>query len=163
MQLLLGVAAVAACHSTGTSGPPNATATVASAPAVVVSAPETRDAAAASPESTTLASASPAAEAPRAFLLQLLDVARRHDAAAWSQLQSPSMRARNLESAPQAELRMASWENDLDELETAIRSGRVFTAPSGGRTVILVETPEQPTRAVAFVTVENGELRLDEN
>ena len=58
---------------------------------------------------------------------------------------------------------MAAWANDLAEIEADIRQGRVFTEPSGGRTVVKVEAPGVPARAVVFVTVEDGQLKLDEN
>jgi hypothetical protein len=105
----------------------------------------------------------PDADAPRAFLLQLLDAARRRDFSAWSVLESRHLRARDLQSAAWANLRMEAWANDLGKLEAAIRTGRVFTKPSGDRTAIMVEAPGQRARAVAFVKVEDNRLRLDEN
>jgi hypothetical protein len=100
---------------------------------------------------------------PRAFLLHLLDAARSRDASAWSILQSQHLRTRDLQSGPLADLRMQAWANDLGRLEAAIRGGHVSTTQHGGRTAITVATPGQPAKAVAFVTVEDGRLRLDDN
>jgi len=157
-RTVLGVAAVVACDATGTSRAPNAPATAASAPAT-----GERDAASAPTQIADPKPAPTSAEAPRTFLLELLDASRRRDAEAWSRLQSQSLLERDLESAPLAELRMAAWANDLAEIEADIRQGRVFTEPSGGRTVVKVEAPGVPARAVVFVTVEDGQLKLDEN
>jgi hypothetical protein len=100
---------------------------------------------------------------PRAFLLHLLDAARRRDSSAWSMLQSQQLRARDLQSGPLADLRMQAWANDLGKLEDAIRGGRVSTTHHGSRTAITVAAPGQRAEAVAYVTVEDGSLRLDDN
>jgi hypothetical protein len=102
-------------------------------------------------------------DAARAFLLQLLDAARRGDSSAWAALQSQNLRARDQECAALASLRMQGWANDLGRYEEAIRRGRVFAETSGGRIVISVEAPGQEARAFAFVTLEAGGFRLDEN
>jgi len=101
-------------------------------------------------------------ESARAFLLRLLDAARRGDSAAWSDLQSEGMRNRGPEG-PLGPLRMQAWANDLSKIEQGIREGRVFAAPSGNRTVIMVEPKGEEARASAHVTFERGGFRLDEN
>ena len=102
-------------------------------------------------------------DAVRAFLLQLLDAARREDSAAWSVLQSQRMRARDLKDGFFANLRMQAWANGLGRLEDAIRTGRVFTTQHGGVTAINVEPTGQRARAVASVAVEDHQFRLDDN
>jgi len=104
-----------------------------------------------------------AAEDAREFLLHLLDVSSRQDASAWGSLQSQNLRARDRESPPLASLRMQAWASALRPLEAAIRSGRVFLGSSGGRNVIKLEEPGKPETAAAFVSVEDGHIRLDEN
>jgi len=157
-RLLLTLVAVVACRAMGPDRAPPAPATAASAPALGA-----REAASATAPSAPPDPAPSAAEAPRAFLLELLDAARRRDAPPSGRLQSRALHQRDLESAPLAALRMEAWANDLGEVEADIRRGRVFTESSGGRMIVKVEAPGVPTRVVAFVTVEDGELKLDEN
>ena len=150
ISLVLGIAAlVAACAGRQVPPAPNEP------------APPSR-AVAATPTSGS-DSKPPDAAAARAFLLQLLDAARREDSAAWSVLQSQRLRARDLKDGVFANLRRQAWANDLGRLEDAIRTGRVFTMQHGGVTAINVEPTGQRARAVASVAVEDHQFRLDEN
>jgi hypothetical protein len=91
-------------------------------------------------------------EAPRRFLLRLLEVSRAGDVVAWRGLMSRRMRERNSDDDA-AFAHMHVWGVDLEHHEGEIR----------GEHCVLGDRALECGHFIVKVAIEDGELRIDEN